>query len=93
MSEPAGAGPSRSARRWMAAVWPAFLMAGVLEALVFSVLDPQDLHGLSGVAVEMPRAAVYTLAFGVFWLAIALAAWLALWLDAPPTQQHDKALR
>lgn len=49
---------------WIA--WPAFLMAGVLEVLVFAMVDPQDLHWL-GQPLELSRQGVYSVAFFVFW--------------------------
>ena len=54
-------------------LWPAFLMAGVLEVLVFGLVDPSDLHWFGGVALQLPRQAVYTLAFLAFWAVIAVA--------------------
>ena len=53
-------------QRIMWIVWPAFLVAGVLEALVFALVDPQDLRWF-GQPVELSRQGVYTLAFFVFW--------------------------
>jgi len=32
------------AQRIMWIAWPAFLVAGVLEVLVFAMFDPQDMH-------------------------------------------------
>lgn len=49
---------------WIA--WPAFLMAGVLEMLVFAMVDPGDLHWF-GAPVTLSRQGVYTLAFFAFW--------------------------
>lgn len=71
----------------MAIAWPSFLMAGVLEALVFALIDPSDLGRLSTAPVELSRQAIYTLSFLVFWLLIALAASLSLLLatQPPPT--------
>ena len=60
------------AQRWMWIAWPAFLMAGVLEVLVFAMVDPQDLHWL-GQPVPLSREGVYTVAFFVFW-ALAMAS-------------------
>ena len=57
----------------MAILWPAFLMAGVLEMLVFALVDPGNLHGIGGAPLAMSRSAVYTLAFFVFWAVITLA--------------------
>ena len=69
-------------------LWPAFLMAGVLEVLVFAFVDPRDLHWLSGAAIGLSRQAVYTLAFLAFWGVIGVAgAIIALLLrggEEPP---------
>lgn len=54
------------AQRMMWIAWPAFLVAGVLEMLVFAMVDPGDLHWF-GRPLEMSRQAVYTLAFFAFW--------------------------
>lgn len=45
---------------WIA--WPAFLVAGILEMLVFAMVDPQDLHWF-GQPLTLSRQGVYTLAF------------------------------
>jgi len=65
---------SAPVRRLIAVMWPAFLMAGVLEMLVFSMVDPGDLHWLGGTAVEADHKAVYTVAFFAFWVVIALGS-------------------
>ena len=54
------------AQRWMWIAWPAFLVAAVLEMLVFALVDPQELHW-AGRPLEWSNNAVYTLAFFVFW--------------------------
>jgi hypothetical protein len=54
-------------------LWPAFLMAGVLEVLVFALVDPRDLYWLGGAPIEASRQAIYTLAFLAFWAVIAAA--------------------
>jgi hypothetical protein len=59
--------PAAWARRLMAVTWPAFLSACALELLVFSVVDPLELH-LPGGGAGWTREAVYTLAFFAFWL-------------------------
>jgi hypothetical protein len=75
-AEPADVAPpmSAKARRLAAVLWPAFLMAGVLEMLVFSMVDPGELHWLGGTAVEADHNAVYTVAFFVFWVVLALGS-------------------
>lgn len=54
------------AQRWMWIAWPAFLVAAVLEMIVFALVDPSDLHWL-GQPLDLSRQAIYTLAFFVFW--------------------------
>lgn len=53
-------------QRLMWIAWPAFLVAGVLEVLVFAMVDPQDLQWF-GQPLDLSRQAVYTVAFFVFW--------------------------
>ena len=69
-------------RLWFAILWPAFLMAGVLEIAVFALVDPSQLHALDGSPIEWSRQAVYTLAFLLFWAVIATAAGLSALLCA-----------
>ena len=64
-------------------MWPAFLVAGLLEILVFAMVDPQDLHWF-GQPVEMSRQGVYTLAFFVFWGIAMLASGLTTLLSMSP---------
>lgn len=59
-------------QRLMGIAWPAFLVAAVLEMVVFALVDPQDLHWF-GAPLALSRQAVYTLAFFVFW-ALAMAS-------------------
>lgn len=70
------------ALRWMWVGWPSFLMAGVLEVLVFALVDPSELHWRDQ-TLDWSRPAVYTLAFFAFWCVIALSCWLSLILAAP----------
>lgn len=67
-------------------LWPAFLMAGVTEALVFSVVDPESLHWFGGASVNGSRQAIYTVSFFVFWLVTAVACSLTYALT---TVTHD----
>lgn len=62
-------------QRWMAILWPAFLMAGVLEMLVFGLVDPVDLHW-HGADLDWSRPAVYSAAFFVFWAVVTAATFL-----------------
>lgn len=69
--------------RIMWIMWPAFLVAGLLEMLVFAMVDPQDLQWF-GQPVELSRQAVYTLAFFVFWGITMLASGLTTLLSLSP---------
>lgn len=71
-------------KRVLAILWPAFIMAGVLEALVFVLVDPASLHGFSGEQLPLSATAVYTLAFFVFWAVIAAAGAMTRLLEGDP---------
>jgi len=68
-------------QRAMVVLWPAFLMAGVLEMLVFALVDPGTLRWFGESAVDLTPSAIYTLAFFVFWAVITLAGLLMLLLE------------
>ncbi|WP_397532430.1 hypothetical protein [Roseateles sp.] len=76
--------PTRGARLLMVVLWPAFVMAGVMEALVFALVDPADLRWAAGMHLDMPNAAVYTIAFLLFWSIISIAAGIAALLASTP---------
>jgi uncharacterized membrane protein YcfT len=69
-------------QRLMWIVWPAFLLAGVLEILVFGMVDPNDLHWF-GMSLDLPRQAIYTLGFFVFWLITAASSGITVLLALP----------
>ena len=70
-------------QRWMWILWPAFLMAGVMEILVFALFDPQDLHWM-GAPVEWSRQAVYTVSFFAFWAITTVSSALTTLLSMSP---------
>jgi len=72
--------PGMLSRRLMTVVWPGFLVACLLELLVFALVDPQELHWL-GHPLMGSREAVYTLAFFVFWLLAMLSSALTALLS------------
>jgi hypothetical protein len=53
-------------RRLICVIWPAFLVAGIAEAIFFTVFDPFDLH-FFGAPLDLSREAIYTLGFFGFW--------------------------
>jgi hypothetical protein len=58
-------------------LWPAFLIAGVLEMAVFSRVDPSLMQW--GEWQPDPRT-VYSLAFFVFWGALAVSSLMSHWM-------------
>ncbi|HEY0953691.1 MAG TPA: hypothetical protein VGE36_02965 [Roseateles sp.] len=87
------AGPSRVARFALAAGWSSFLSAGVLEALVFSVVDPQDLRWFGAAPIELSPQAIYTVSFLIFWGVGALCASVALLLVSQPDDARQVTRR
>lgn len=69
-------------QRLLVALWPAFLMAGVLEVLVFAVLDPADMRWFGGELIGWSAQAVYTVSFLIFWAVMAVATGLTALLLA-----------
>ena len=61
------------ARRVLTILWPAFLIAGVQEALVFVVVDPQALHWFGADPVAWPVQGIYSVTFLIFWATTATA--------------------
>ena len=66
-------------RRLMWIAWPAFLIAGVIEMLLFAVLDPQNLQWF-GQPLQLSREAIYTLAFFVIWVLTMISSALTVLL-------------
>ena len=74
---------------WIA--WPSFLLAGVMELLVFALVDPQDMHWF-GHSFDISRQAAYTLGFFVFWFLISLSGALTLFLSQPGSEVNNSPL-
>ncbi len=72
-------------QRLMWVLWPAFLAAGVLEVLVFALIDPKDL-GWAGAPLGWSRETVYTVAFFVFWGVAVVSNGLTALLAMPATE-------
>ena len=78
-------------QRLMWIAWPAFLLAGVIEMLVFAMVDPQNLHWF-GQPLALSREAVYTLAFFVFWILTMASSALTTLLSMSPFEVNRRAL-
>jgi hypothetical protein len=68
-------------KRAIPVLWPAFLMAGVADMLVFAVVDPLSLTWFGGEAIGWSRPAVHTVTFFIFWVLFTAAGALTLLLD------------
>ena len=71
------------AKKMMWIAWPAFLVAGLLEMLVFGLVDPQDLQWF-GHPLAVSRQGVYTLAFFIFWALAMVSSGLTTLLSMSP---------
>jgi len=76
------------AKPWMSIIWPAFLVAGLLEAVVFAFVDPQDLHWF-GRDLDLSGQAIYTLAFFAFWGLAMLSSGLTTLLAKSSSEVND----
>lgn len=74
----------------MAIGWPAFLAACLMEFLVFGFVDPTELRWF-GHVVEMPRQAVYALAFFAFWIVSVFSSATTALLMRSPAQVNGQA--
>lgn len=70
-------------QRLMWIAWPAFLVAGILEVLVFAMIDPQDIQWF-GHPIEFSRQGVYTVAFFAFWVLTMASSGLTTLLAMSP---------
>ena len=67
-------------------LWPAFLAAGVLDALTFAVVDPSELRWFGGPLLDWPPLAVYSVTFLIFWTAISTAGAMTALLSLEPNE-------
>ena len=68
-------------RHLVSLLWPAFVGAGVVQALVFAQVDPESLHGLTDGPLKLTPLAVQSLAFLAFWAILACSAAVTRLLD------------
>jgi hypothetical protein len=75
-------------RRLMWILWPAFLAAGIAEAVFFTLFDPFDLH-FFGAPLDLSREVMYTLGFFGFWLLAMTSSALTLFLEGSLSAPND----
>ena len=61
-------------------LWPAFLVAGVMEMLLFASFDPGEIRWF-GLLLDWTPTAIYSVVFLVLWLLVATAGALTLLLQ------------
>ena len=61
--------------------------------VVFSLVDPAQLHWFGGAPVELGATTVYSLAFFVFWLVIATAGAISQLLSESATEINSRTFR
>lgn len=66
--------------KWVQVLWPSFLVAAVVEAIFFTVIDPQELY-LLGEPVRLSRIATYSIGFFGFWLICAASSLTTIFLQ------------
>ncbi|MEN9420002.1 MAG: hypothetical protein RI988_3623 [Pseudomonadota bacterium] len=69
--------------RLLGVLWPAFVTAGVLEALVFVVVDPATLQAFGSKPLAWSPKAVYSITFFVFWGVIAVGCAITALVNSP----------
>jgi hypothetical protein len=82
---------TRFARRLAIVVWPAFLVAGVLEIAVFAFVDPAAVHAPDGRPLGLSDTAIYSLAFFAFWAIVSVGCLLALRLACSAEEINAEA--
>lgn len=84
--------PSPRLKRALLILWPSFLMAGVLEGLIFVVVDPASLHWFGGARLDWPATAVYSVTFFIIWVVIAAAGVLTWLLEQPVADSQPRRI-
>lgn len=84
-------GGGRSVRMG-AVLWPAFLMAGVIEMLIFAVVDPSDLRWFGQEPVDWPRETIYSVTFLLCWAVTGLSSGLTALLALPADEVNRRSL-
>lgn len=67
-------------KRLIWVLWPSFVVAGIAEALFFTLIDPQELY-LFGEPVYFSRTTVYSLGFFGFWAICAASSLFTCFLQ------------
>ena len=84
-------------KRLIYILWPAFIVAGIAEAVFFTLFDPMDLR-LFDREIVLSRTAVYSIGFFAFWAFAGASSALTCFfqrssaeLNHPPGKPFDGA--
>lgn len=78
--------PSSKAKTAMVILWPAFLAAAAMNALFFSMFDPEELVS-HGMPLDLERLAAYAIGFAIFFIFTALSSFMTWSLVKPAESQ------
>ncbi len=74
-TQPGVPGAGSTGRFLMQVLWPAFLMAIVAVGVLFSLVDPHDMHAVVSYLGDS-REGAYTVGFLVFWALFTVSSGL-----------------
>ena len=77
-------------RKLMWIAWPSFLVAGMLEMVVFAMVDPSTLYWLDQ-PLRISAEGVYTLSFFLFWGLVSLSGVMTVVLSLEPWEVDELA--
>ena len=77
------------AHKWMWIAWPSFLVASLLEMVVFAMVDPGTLYWLDQ-PIQLSAEGVYTISFFVFWGLVSLSSILTAVLSNAPWELEER---
>ena len=77
-------------RQALIILWPAYLVAGVLETLTFAVVDPADQRWFGGPQIDWPPVAIYSVTLFIYWFCIAFAGALTALLAVPEDEVNKR---
>ena len=76
-------------------LWPSFLVAGMAEGLLFTIVHPQDLL-FFGHHPDISDEGIYTIGFFIIWsfcsFSSALTAYILPGIDSDGGKGHDRSL-
>ena len=75
--------------RSLSVLWPSFVTAGVLEMLVFAVINPEMLQVTHGGPLNLSTQAIYSLTFFVFWGVVSIGGWVTAILAQQVAPRRD----